>query len=254
MAPLNLDLDVGKEDFKPTEHQTSTLIIIGVYIIAILFLWNVKYVKTILWPFKILTVGLHELSHALAGKLTGAKIEAIKIDVDEGGVCVMRGGKQWITLPAGYIGSSLFGAIMIFCGFNEVASKFCSILIGIAMLFLLWWAKNWLARLITVIFVALIALMWYLEESKFLIYFVLFLGVMSCFYSLWDIIEDLVLHKVNESDASKFAKIFCHGCMPAQVWGVVWFIYSLFFLCISIMLAIYIFRDDSTNTTDTTTA
>jgi len=48
MAPI-----VQKDDFKPTEHQTSTLIIIGVYILVILIFWNVKYLNTILWPFKV---------------------------------------------------------------------------------------------------------------------------------------------------------------------------------------------------------
>jgi len=242
MAPI-----VQKDDFKPTEHQTSTLIIIGVYILVILIFWNVKYLNTILWPFKIFTVGLHELFHAIAGKLTGAKIESIKVDADEGGCCTMRGGKQWVTLPAGYIGSSLFGALMIFCGFNEQASKYCSIVIGICMLLLLWYAKNWIVRIITVIFVGLIGLMWWFEGGKYLVYFVLFLGTMSCFYSLWDIVDDVVLHKINESDASKFAKLFCHGCMPAQVWGFFWFLYSLIFLVIGIVAALFVFRDRDNN-------
>ncbi|OUM58726.1 hypothetical protein PIROE2DRAFT_47712 [Piromyces sp. E2] len=241
MAPIE------KGDFKPTDHQTTTLIIIGVYILVILIFWNVKYLSTILWPFKIFTVGLHELSHALAGILTGAKIESIKVDADEGGCCTMRGGKQWVTLPAGYIGSSLFGALMIFCGFNEQASKYCSIVIGICMLLLLWYAKNWIVRIITVVFVGLGAFMWWFEDGKYLVYFVLFLGTMSCFYSLWDIIDDVVLHKINESDASKFAKIFCHGCMPAQVWGFFWFLYSLVFLILGIVAAILVFRDRDNN-------
>lgn len=31
--------------------------------------------------------------------------------------------------------------------------------------------------------------------------------VMSCTYSIWDIIDDLVMRKVNDSDATKFAEI-----------------------------------------------
>jgi len=242
MAPI-IERREFKDDLKPTSEQVTKLIIIGVYIVVILVLWNVKYLNTILWPFKIFTVGLHELSHAIAGKLTGAKIESIKVDADEGGCCTMRGGKQWATLPAGYIGSTFWGALMIFCGFNPLASKICAVIIGICMLLLLWYAKNWLVRLITVVFVGLIALMWYIEDAKYLEYFVLFLGVMSCFYSLWDIIDDVVLHKIQESDASKFAKLFCHGCMPSQLWGFFWFIYSLIFLVLGIVLGIYTFRE-----------
>ena len=31
--------------------------------------------------------------------------------------------------------------------------------------------------------------------------------VMSCTYSFWDIIDDLVMRKVNDSDATKFAEL-----------------------------------------------
>jgi hypothetical protein len=41
----------------------------------------------------------------------------------EGGLTKMRGGIQACTLPAGYLGSSLIGALLIFAGFDTVASK-----------------------------------------------------------------------------------------------------------------------------------
>lgn len=55
------------------------------------------------------------MCHALAGVLTCAKIESIQLDPDEGGATRMRGGVPWITLPAGYLGSSLIGAALIAC-------------------------------------------------------------------------------------------------------------------------------------------
>lgn len=73
----------------PSEKQKLTLIIIGVYIIAILILWNIPYLKLILYPFKLVTVAFHELSHAAVGICTGAKIISIEVDPDEGGVTKM---------------------------------------------------------------------------------------------------------------------------------------------------------------------
>jgi hypothetical protein len=37
----------------PTEDQIKTLWVIGGYAIAILFLWNVPYLRTLLYPFKV---------------------------------------------------------------------------------------------------------------------------------------------------------------------------------------------------------
>lgn len=64
---------------------------------------------------------------------------------------------------------------------------------------------------------------------------------MSCCYSLWDIIEDLVFRKVNESDATRFAKLF--GCCPAQGCGLIWFIISLVFLALGILAGLVAFKD-----------
>lgn len=37
----------------PTHTQQVTLGIIGVYVVVIAILWNVPYVRMILWPFKV---------------------------------------------------------------------------------------------------------------------------------------------------------------------------------------------------------
>lgn len=37
----------------PTHTQKVTLGVIGAYVVAIAILWNVPYLKMILWPFKV---------------------------------------------------------------------------------------------------------------------------------------------------------------------------------------------------------
>ncbi|CAG8670189.1 1712_t:CDS:2 [Funneliformis mosseae] len=192
--------------------------------------------------FVSIQVGLHEFSHAAAGCCTGAKIEAIEIDPDEGGVTRMRGGIPCWTLPAGYLGSSLIGALLIFCGFNVTASKVASVILGVLLLVLLFWAKNWLTRGLTVLFTGIIVGLWFIKEGAGLKYFVLFVGVMSCLYSVWDIMDDLVFRKVNESDASKFAKL-CR-CCPAQVWGVIWLFISIIFLGVGVLAGLLAFKQN----------
>ncbi len=103
-------------------------------------------------------------------------MEGIEVNPDEGGVTRMRGGVQWCTLPAGYIGSSFWGALMIFAGFNVLASKIVSVILGIAMLVVIYFAKNWLARVITFLTIGLIVLLWLVADSVGLRYFVLFVG------------------------------------------------------------------------------
>ena len=58
---------------------------------------------------------------------------------------MMSGGINWLTLPAGYLGSSFIGACLIACGFDTNASKVATIVLAVFFLFTLWWARrNWL--------------------------------------------------------------------------------------------------------------
>jgi hypothetical protein len=61
---------------------------------------------------------------------------------DEGGETKFTGGINWLILPAGYIGSSLIGAVLIACGFDTNASKVASIVLAVFFVFTLWWARR----------------------------------------------------------------------------------------------------------------
>ncbi|KAI9243904.1 peptidase M50B-like-domain-containing protein [Phascolomyces articulosus] len=226
--------------FTPTEDQKIILYIIAGYTAAILLLWNMPIAKILLAPFKLLTVGLHEFCHAFVGCLTCARIESIEIDPDEGGATQMIGGNAMCTLPAGYLGSSLIGAILVMCGFNIFASKVASIFLGTCLLFTLWWAKNWLTRGIGIAFIGVMLLLWYIAHGAGLKYFVLFMGVMSCLYCLWDILDDLVFRKAYGSDATKFAELYG---LSSRTWGVIWFFVSVVFFAGGILVGLVAFKE-----------
>src|SRR5438046_1562108 len=117
------------------------------------FLFNAIKKKS---NIQLLTVGLHEFSHAAIGCCTGAKIESIEIDPDEGGATKM--------------------VVMIFFFFDIFASKIVLVVLGVMLIIVLFWAKNWLTRLLTVFFVLVIIGLWFTPKSAGLKYFVLFVG------------------------------------------------------------------------------
>lgn len=61
---------------------------------------------------------------------------------DQGGATRMSGGVPWLTLPAGYLGSSFIGAALIACGFDTNASKIACLVLAAFFLFTLWWARR----------------------------------------------------------------------------------------------------------------
>ncbi|KAF7311596.1 hypothetical protein MKEN_01062400 [Mycena kentingensis (nom. inval.)] len=233
-----------QDTLRPNETQRNTLIVAGVYIIVIAILWHMPVLNKIIYPFKLLTVGFHEFSHAFMGVLTCATIHSIELDPDEGGATMMSGGIQWLTLPAGYLGSSLIGAALIACGFDTRASKVAVLVVAVFFLFTLWWArKNWLTWLLILGMAGLIVLFWLVGDSVALRYLVLFIGVMSCLYAIWDIVDDTIARKVNSSDASAFAKI-C-GCCPSRVWGVLWLLVAFAFFIAGILVGLAAFKESA---------
>jgi hypothetical protein len=64
---------------------------------------------------------------------------------------------------------------------------------------------------------------------------------MSSLYSVWDICDDLILRKVNSSDASVFAKRYGGS---SQCWGVIWSLVSLVLMICGIVAALAAFPQD----------
>ncbi|SGY61508.1 BQ5605_C007g04566 [Microbotryum silenes-dioicae] len=226
---------------EPSDTQKVTLGVIAAYVVIIAILWHVPVLKWILYPLKMLTIAFHEFGHAATGCCTGARIKSITLDPREGGCTMMSGGISAITLPAGYLGSSLIGALLIFCGFDIVASKIASFVLAVAFIIILWWGrKDWLTIVTILVSVGLLVAGWFIAHGAALRYEVLFIGVMSALYSVWDIFDDLILRKVNESDASVFAKRYGGS---SACWGVLWAIVSVVFMAAGILCGLLAFKD-----------
>ncbi|KAI2604343.1 peptidase M50B-like-domain-containing protein [Hypoxylon fragiforme] len=222
-----------------SDAQKVTLGIIAAYVVIIAILWNVPYVRWSLWPFKMLVIAFHEFGHAITACCTGGRVKSISLDPREGGVTHMVGGKSAITLPAGYLGSSLIGALLIFCGFDIVASKIASLVLAVCFLLTMWWGKrDWLTIVTILLAVGLLVACWFIVHAEPLRFVVLFIGVMSSLYSVWDICDDLILRKVNSSDASVFAQRYGGS---SQCWGVIWSIISVCFMAAGIVAGIAAF-------------
>ncbi|KAI0121139.1 peptidase M50B-like-domain-containing protein [Xylariales sp. AK1849] len=222
-----------------SDAQKVTLGVIAAYVVVIALLWNLPYVRWSLWPFKMLVIAFHEFGHAITAVCTGGRVKSISLDPREGGVTHMVGGKSAITLPAGYLGSSLIGALLIFCGFDIVASKVASFVLAACFLLTLWWGKrDWLTIVTVLLAVGLLVACWFIVHAEPLRFVVLFIGVMSSLYSVWDICDDLILRKVNSSDASVFAKRYGGS---SQCWGIVWSIVSVVFMAAGIVAGIAAF-------------
>ncbi|GAA6059252.1 hypothetical protein JCM10212_006645, partial [Sporobolomyces blumeae] len=233
LDPAALDLD----PFELSHAQWIKVYWIEAVCVAYLLGWNLWIARSVLFPLKLVAVALHECCHAIVGTITGGKITSVVLDPNQGGATTMAGGVPFFSLPAGYIGSTTIGSLLIFASFDLKASKIASIPLFGLLFLVSWWARKSRFTLINIHFISgLLVLAFFVSHSAFLPFFLITQGVMNVMvspvvllarnpYSVFDQIDDLVLHKINASDVCAFHELY--PWIPAQAWGLVWTLFSL---------------------------
>ena len=211
------------------QSLTNIAIPLVMAIIA-LFFWN----SVLILPIKLMTVFFHELSHGLAAILTGGSIVKIELNLNQGGVCYHQGGWFLVVASAGYLGSLLWGSCIFLASLKKGIS--CWIAKSIAVILIIvtgLWIRNIQAIAITVTTaVALFYISANLEE-KYCSIFLKFVSLVSCFYVLFDIKDDLLDRTVPISDAYQISKrIFPSVMVSAGSYliGILWLSIAIFVL------------------------
>ena len=111
------------------------LVILGFTVFSFFF-WE----HWVIYPLKLLVVMMHETGHALAALLTGGVVEGIEVNSRQGGLTLTKGGIRLITLSAGYLGSSVIGAITLYASTRKPWQNFIAEVFGALIIFetLLW--------------------------------------------------------------------------------------------------------------------
>ncbi|KAK9091329.1 hypothetical protein Sjap_024506 [Stephania japonica] len=177
--------------------QKTFLITVGIYTVVIFALWR----TILLTPFKLITVFLHEASHAIACVLTCGQVEGMKVHANEGGVTQTRGGIYWVILPAGYLGSSFWGMIFILASTNLLTARIAAGCLAVALLIVLFVAKNWTLRGLCIGFIIFLAVFWLLQEKtkiRILRYIILFIGVMNSLFSVYALQISMMISYLGE--------------------------------------------------------
>ena len=180
--------------------------------------WNTPFV----FPLKIFVVFLHELSHGIAALLTGGSIVRIDLSPDEGGLCTTRGGWPFVITSAGYLGSLLFGTLLLLAGGRgrPEAQRFVLGTTGaVVALATILWVRTPFGFAWGLGAGALLAAVAVWLPAGAAVFSLRLVGVTSCLYALWDIASDLILRSDPRSDASALARA---TGIPAIAWGLLW--------------------------------
>ncbi len=108
-----------------------------VIVVLSVLLANVPIVSLLLTPVNQFVTMVHELGHALATVLTGGHVSGLTIAADgqgHGGLTFSQGGWSFLIAQAGYVGTTLFGCLLIYLGQYPRWSKLILSALGVSMI------------------------------------------------------------------------------------------------------------------------
>lgn len=195
----------------------SLLGLLGLMITMLFIFWHTPFV----YPIKLFVVLLHEISHAVAAILTGGTIVKLEISADQGGLCVTRGGGRFLVLTAGYLGSMLWGGLILLAAGRTKMDKSISTLISLVILVVtLFFVRNSFGFIYGISFGMAMFLIGWLLPNVINDFLLKLIGLTSVLYAIFDIKDDLLTASIGGmSDATMLSREFFGS---VRFWGLLW--------------------------------
>ncbi|KAL9182491.1 hypothetical protein ACHAXT_013143 [Thalassiosira profunda] len=226
------------------EAQLAFLTLYLVYLVVILLFHD----TLLMYPFRLLTTFLHEMSHAIACWVTCGDVRAIQVYENEGGVTSYVGGCRVLIIPAGYVGSAIWGCIFVmFSGGQKTSTGAAGVLVAL-LLISLCYAPNKTMVYLNLGWAVVTSIFIYLEWQVFspiLNYIVLFYGAFIGIHAIFDTYQDTIRRTVLRSDAYACYEV-CPCCLPRCV-GIQWGLCNIFLQLFGIWVAMMQLSEECEN-------
>jgi Peptidase M50B-like len=220
-------------------ESTMALLLGAVLLIAVL--GSIPYLSLALYPFALFVTLLHESSHALVGTITGGSVTSLQISPDLSGVTGFNGGIQALIAPAGYLGATVAGAIMLLTPLRYsrwVLGGFA--LVPVAALAAFHPADTFTAVWCAIFALGLAAAAWKLP-SRFRAFLQIFLGLEAGLNAFRDLLTLVFISGSGahiHTDAEAMSRALF---LPPPFWAISWTALSVVILAASVRL---VFRRD----------
>ncbi|NLX10055.1 MAG: hypothetical protein GXY36_10400 [Chloroflexi bacterium] len=95
-------------------HKQRDLLLALLAFAVALALWQVQGLFYLTYPLRLFVTMIHELGHGLAAILTGGSFLHFEVTQRGAGLAYTSGGSRFLIIQAGYVGTALFGAILLY--------------------------------------------------------------------------------------------------------------------------------------------
>ena len=219
-------------------EQVHTLLLATVLALVLSF---VPYASIALYPFRLFVTFIHEGGHALAALLTGNSVTSLVIASDGSGEVMATHsglGDGLLISSAGYLGATLYGALLLFLLRHKVAERV--VLLSTAAFIGLMTLRFGYANIFTLFWGLLLSVVLVLAAkhagAKIANFGLSFVAVQCVLNALFDLRTLLALSSPTgvpvQTDATNMAQA---TGIPAVVWAALWIGISLFVLRLALL-------------------
>ena len=191
-------------------------------------------VDNIAYPFKIFVTFIHEISHSIATLITGGSVASHSLAVrwDGSGEVGHVGGWDFIIGSAGYVGSTIFGCLLMLLAKSRKLAKPALAVTGLLVLgFTLVYGATFGTYIMGIASAAALFAVVGLASKRMAYYFLTFLSVQSVLNAVYDLRVLFGAHN-GPSDADILSGIYP---VPAFLWSSTWLVISLGMLFLVMM-------------------
>ncbi len=216
----------------PTSHTAHrrALTVSGLALLVVVILWNVPLFSTVLYPLRLFVTFIHEAGHVVASVLTGGQVRGFIVYPNGAGVTYTIGGIRAIILPAGYIGTALFGAALFYIANTWGRTPLITTVLGYGLIaFSIFFTfsdllSGLLALTIGCVMGGLLVSLARRGSEDFNLLILNVLAMITGLNAVLDvfyIVENPGVRGVVVNDAAAFSEQFAPW-IPASVWALIW--------------------------------
>mgnify|MGYP002223850422 CR=1 FL=1 len=219
------------------KHERTVQIMLLILIVSLLC-WQMPYANIFLYPFKLFVTTVHEACHALVTRLTGGNVQMISISPDESGLTLSSGGFRPLISMAGYLGTAVFGGMLIWWGKRPADARFILQSIGTVILALtVFYGGGGIFSFVSMLIIGA-AILWVSRKASDAAchMFLLMLAVQTTLNSVLDI-QTLFLVSVMGGQHSDAKNMEGMTGIPAIVWSLLWGVIALAILTFSLWVS-----------------
>lgn len=197
--------------------------------VVTLALWFVPYANYILYPLRLFVTFMHESGHALATLASGGSVVSLTVSPDGSGLTQSYQSMawNWLTLSGGYLGTALFGALMLQVGrlrSRSNAGRGALYVAGgfLLLITLLWGWRSPFTIVMGLALGAALLLMGRFLSPRAADFMASFLAVQLCLNALGDL--SILLHLAAAGSAHNDAAFMAQNypIFSPIVWSLLW--------------------------------